>query len=312
MITIFTWLLLYVLPLLFLLAVLLKMFLDWKAAREKNEVSRIPTEPIVLMALGFAFLWINAKFVSIVARVAEEQMRMVHPEISFNVVDLAFGLAAIVLMGSFAKAAWTHLNLEEGKWGTIENYRDRIWPNKLLSAVEFWLRVLIAVVVVLLQKQISGLHSIVRIHDAENWTFTNERDSANFLFSYNHWLAETALWGSAFFFCVVLWLIIAVSYNRHKKYRRSLYGTLSFALPGLLICLCLKYLSTGSIELSTASRGQPDFEMLMILSGIVLVCAFVVTCGMVASLFLAFRRKRVDEPTGALTARPARSPATPE
>ncbi|HYJ82427.1 MAG TPA: hypothetical protein VEW26_06235 [Allosphingosinicella sp.] len=291
MITYVTWLLLYILPLGFLVAVFIKMLADWRRGRSKSEPPRIPTEPVVLMALGFAFLWINAEFVPLVARIAEEQLRMIHPEISLNIVDIAFGVAAVVLMGSFAKAAWTHLNLEEGRWGSIEDYRKNIWPNPILSAFEFWLRVAIAVLVVLLQKQIAALHAIDHIEDARSWSFRTEQESASFLFSYNQWLAQTSLWGLALFGLIGLWLIVAAACNRPlKAIRPPFYRTLTFALPGFLICLSMKYLSTGSVGLSTTSIGQPDFEMIMFLSGFVLFCAFVITCNIIDSLWQAFAR----------------------
>ena len=129
----------------------------------------------------------------------------------------AFGLAAVALIASFAKAGWTHLNLEDNRWSGIRNYRERLWRNSFMSGVEFIFRVAIAVSVVLLQKQIAMLAYIDNIQYASNWTFQDEGLSASFADDFSEWLATTSIYGTVLFVLISLWLIIAGWYNsRHK------------------------------------------------------------------------------------------------
>lgn len=273
----------------FLATTLEKMARDRAKARRANRPSRIQTEPVVLMGLGLFFLIFNVQFVPVVAKIVDVQLRTMHPA-PVNVVVVPFGIAAVVLVASFAKAAWTHSNLEDNKWGTINNYRRTLWSNQMASAIEFWMRVAISVSVVLLQKQIAILSTIEDIDYAENWTFPTETRSTVFVSKFSTWLADTSIYGLVLFSLVLLWLGIVTAYNwDHKARFWTSVGTLSLAFPGILLCISLNYLATGSYVPTFSRVNQPDYQAVMILSGIVLVLSVSILVGMLCSLFSARR-----------------------
>jgi hypothetical protein len=270
-------------PLLFLFAVFERLLRERERARREGHPDRIPTEPLVLMGLGFIFLLFNAEFVFVEAKVINVQLNSMYPGVPLELVSLPFGIAAVVLVASFAKAAWTHLNLEEGSWAGVSDYRERIWGNKLFSGIEFLMRVAIAMSVVLLQKQMAGLTYVEDIGVALNQQFILSDD---FNVSYSDWLSVTTVYGFVLFFLISSWLALVTYYNWNRaNVWPAFLGTLSLAVPGLAICAILKWIATGSLWPTTISPSPPGFEAILISAFFLYVLAAFLLTGMFITIF---------------------------
>lgn len=263
---------LFGIPGIFLLVIVWRTMREWRDARTDGAPCSIPTEPIVLLILGFSFLAFDVRLIPVTIYAARRQISILNPSISLNLIAAAYGFAAIVLVASVAKVVWTHLNLEEGRWGPILDYRRLIWPDWRSSAAEFVLRIAIAITVVFLQGQIAEFRRIPHTDLLSN--SSSEVVTGAIMPEYNGWMAMTSWLGMLFFVFISIWLAIAYRYNRGRDgIQPASRGTFWFAVPGLVLCWSLNYLSTGSPVPSYQISGPPDVQIVLGLTSLVLLAA---------------------------------------
>lgn len=274
-------LLTWIVPGLFFLGILAKTI-----RKDVRERANLHSEPFVLMFLGLWFLAVNGPLMGqfIVAmefRLGAGIASFLSPD-ELTFFRFSFGVAALAVIATLAKAFWTHVMLEEGVWGRIHEYRKPLWDAGLAYGWgEYAVRCIIAVLIVLMQKELSNMSKIPHISDLSNGIHLSQAAEAVFVEDFSKWLGGFSRLGVYLFLMIWVWLAIVSIKNmsKSKEAWMSFAGTALSAVPSLLVVWFMYMNATGEmfpIPFFDISVQDPSKVVLIASTVVYIFCSIVI------------------------------------
>ena len=237
-----------VVPATFFLGIVLRVT---RQASDAGGIRRIHTEPIVLLLIGFWFLAANSPYIENLSIALEYRLQIsaggtvLASENGLRWFRFCFGTGMIALLATLAKAFWTHVVLEDNEWGGVQRYREML-PSGFVSGFEYVIRCLIAVLIVVTQKELTGVGNISFIDDV-NAIRGDEERSQIFSQEFATWLQGFAALAFYIYAAILVWVVIVFSYTRSDpKASRAAKGTLWSTAPALAVVWIMYFLASGN------------------------------------------------------------------
>lgn len=287
-------------PSIFLLAILLWTIGDGHFFKKpknndakKNKFSH--SEPIVLFLLGSYFLFTNLdelKALPVAALIRISKIDNVDVS-CVEIAYLSFTFATVAICASLSKIYWTHIRLEQCKWGNYQYYTN-LSNKRFRRLIELLLRCSIAALVVLTQKHLSTLQYVKHIELLRTETGIPEQYIIEFLNSFGVWLEHFSglllfLYVSIFSWLSFVVLINGKSYKeKDLDMRDALHGTLWSTLPGMLMSWMLYIVATGRVmpnPFKHANIIDISGEWVMMTAMALVLVGFVVTTNLIVVIF---------------------------
>ena len=245
----------WIIPSIFLLGIFARTSNNYRAS------AILKSEPVVLLFLGIWFLGFNGPLLSQFATAMLFQI-----EVHFSGVfapgekiffQIGFLAGAMMLAATLAKAFWTHVLLEDGVWGKVQDFQKPLMERgRLFGVIEFSIRCLIAVSIIFLQSVLNELQLVKHIDEIAKQSdlaasSLTQIEETEFVLSFSDWLIQFSLVGLGLFSLILIWLAIVYPLNIRRTdvsseiCNSSALGTLFSALPAFAIMYLMFVLSTG-------------------------------------------------------------------
>jgi hypothetical protein len=270
----------YFVPAVFFIGILCRVIRHGRAEGSTT----LYAEPVVLLFIGLVFMAANAPYVDELATAMQVRL-YIEPhagggaDMGEDWFHLAFGLGAIAVLATLAKAFWTHVILEENQWGPLAGYRSYLWSNKIVGWFEYFLRCVIAVLIVLTQKGLSEVQDVKHIDDTKA-IISDEEASNEFVTSFLEWLWEFSLYGFWLYAFICIWLSLVAWRTVHEpRGKRAAWYTATSTIPALLIAWIMFVLATGRVipnPFETYVPGNPPGWLIMSVSSFLFVLSLLV------------------------------------
>lgn len=287
----------WIVPALFFVGILARTF------RRRPEIAgNLSSGPFVLLFFGLWFFAVNGPLMGLFIRAMEYRLGtgiagyLTHREL--DALRVAFGLGALSVIATLAKALWTHTLLEENVWGSISNYREPLWKRgKFFGWLEYGLRCFIAVQIALMQNSLSDVSNVPFIQEVYNNKTLPQTRESEFMLNFSAWLGEFTRFGFWLYLSIMAWTaLVFMSPGDRREFRKALAGTLTSTVPAWLLVWFVYVLSTGDytpFPFEVIRAGEPP--KLLIVSS--LVTFFVLFLCIACNLFYTIWKGPLDEIT---------------
>lgn len=259
---IFVGLITWIAPCLFFAGIIAQTVSRTRAAPQNSKGQH--SEPFVFTFLGAWFLIVNGPLLQQMSfameyRLGASASALLSSE-NLTLFRTAFGLAAVSVVATLAKAFWTHVQLENNYWGEVRNYRKKVWEKGArFGWLEYALRCLIAVVIVYMQKLLGDISNIEGIQIVSSGEVLDQVREAEFVNSFSQWLAGFSRTAFYLYLLIIVWLSIV--WSAHSKAYSAVIGTATSTVPALIVVWAMYFMSTSSVlplPLGRIEIGSPD------------------------------------------------------
>lgn len=291
-----------ILPSLFLGAILIWTISDGQYLRKSDAkpLNFSHSEPIVLLFIGAAFLYINrsplqALPAATLIRLAGDPSTANNSTLNFSYI--AYTIATLALCASLAKAFWTHVRLEQHHWGMLDYYKAFQQRSGWVRGLELLLRCVIALIVVLLQKQLSVLKYVDHIDKVKNPHGIPQENEVAFVASFAEWQAHFSTLFFFMYLAIIAWSVLANRVNMQAAtkvpaelpiLKNAFAGTLWSTVPGLFAAWLLFVTATGRIIPTFHSKMPVNLNevwIITVVSGLIILVGFIIIINLGYVLF---------------------------